>query len=103
MGRPRKRLQTGHYDGRKFTTIPVTRNGRVSYHRSHLRTKDENLARRRLTALDSISDPEEVRGSLRTVCPVPALGALSACGHAQADRINGPAPQSNAQCAYPQT
>jgi len=61
MGRPRKRLQTDQYDGRMFTTIPVTIGGRVSYHRIHLRTKDADVARRRLTALDGVDDPDEAR------------------------------------------
>ena len=61
MGRPRKRLQTDQYDGRMFTTIPVTIGGRVSYQRIHLRTKDTDVARRRLTALDGVDDPDEAR------------------------------------------
>jgi hypothetical protein len=62
MGRPRKRLQTDQYDGRMFTTIPVTIGGRVSYHRIHLRTKDTDVARRRLTALDGVDHPDEAYG-----------------------------------------
>jgi len=61
IGRPRKRLQTDQYDGRKFTTIAVTKNGALSYQRIHLRTKDDDVARRRLTALDGVSDPDEAR------------------------------------------
>jgi len=49
MGRSRKRLKTESFDDRKYTTIPVTANGRTSYPKIHLRTKDEDVARRRLT------------------------------------------------------
>jgi hypothetical protein len=61
MGRSRKRLRTDSFDDRKYTTIPVTANGRTSYPKIHLRTKDEDVARRRLTALDCIDDPAEAR------------------------------------------
>ena len=50
MGRSRKRLRTDSFDDRKYTTIPVTANGRTSYPRIHLPTKDEDVARRRLGA-----------------------------------------------------
>ncbi|MFH1107956.1 MAG: hypothetical protein V1790_01975 [Planctomycetota bacterium] len=60
-GRPRKRLKTDRFDDRKCTTIPVTANGRTSYPKIHVRTKDEDAARRRLTALDYIDEPAEAR------------------------------------------
>ncbi len=47
MGRPRKRLKADSYDDRKYKTIPVTTNGRTSYPKIHLRTKDDDVARRR--------------------------------------------------------
>ncbi len=59
MGRPQVRLQTESETDRRFTTIRVKRNGRVSYHKVYLRTKEEEVARRRLIALDGVDDPEE--------------------------------------------
>ena len=61
MGRPRIPLKTDSYDGRKYTTIAVTKNGRTSYPKIHLRTKNDEVARRRLIALDGVDDPEEAR------------------------------------------
>ncbi len=61
MGRPRKRLKTEIFDDGKYTTIPVTANGRTSYAKIPRRTKDEEVARRRLTALDCLDDPAEAR------------------------------------------
>ena len=61
MGRPRIRLKTDSFDGRNYTTTPVPKNGKTLYSKVHLRTKDEDVARRRLTALEGIDDPEEAR------------------------------------------
>ncbi|MCK4658237.1 MAG: hypothetical protein KAV82_01835 [Phycisphaerae bacterium] len=44
MGRPQVRLQTESKTDRRFTTIRVTRNDRVSYHKVYLYTKDEEVA-----------------------------------------------------------
>lgn len=42
MRRLRIRLKTDSFDGRKYATIPVTKNGRTSYPKIHLRTKDDD-------------------------------------------------------------
>ncbi len=61
MGRPRTGLKTDSFDDREYTTIPVTANGRACYPKIHLRTEDEDVARRRLAALDCIDDRAEAR------------------------------------------
>lgn len=61
MGRPQVRLQTESKTERRFITIRDKRNGKTSYHKVYLRTKDEEVARRRLIALDGVDDVEEVR------------------------------------------
>jgi len=67
MGRPRIPVKTDSYDGRKYTTIPVTNNGRTSYPKIHLRTKNDEVAQRRLIALDGVDDPEEARRRIGNV------------------------------------
>jgi len=61
MGRHRIPIKTDSYDGRKYTTIPVTKNGRTSYPKIHLRTKNDEVAQRRLIALEGLDDPKEAR------------------------------------------
>ncbi len=58
MGRPQVRLQTESKTERTFITIRDKRNGKTSYHKVYLRTKNEEVARRRLIALDGVDDPE---------------------------------------------
>lgn len=63
MGRPAKRLNPDTFDGQLFTTIPhgKRRNDKPVYRKIYLRTRDQDAARRRLTALDGVDDPEEAR------------------------------------------
>ena len=61
IGRPGKRLKADRFDDREYTTIPVTTNGRPSYPTMHRRTKDDDVARRRLTDLGGVDDSEEAR------------------------------------------
>jgi hypothetical protein len=58
LGRPQVRLQTESKTERTFITIRDKRNGKTSYHKVYLRTKNEEVARRRLIALDGVDDPE---------------------------------------------
>ncbi len=61
MARPQVRLQTESKTNRRFITIRNERNGTTSYPKVYLRTKNEEVARRRLIALDGVDDVEEAR------------------------------------------
>ncbi len=61
MGRPQVRLQTESKTNRRFVTIHNERDGTTSYPKVYLRTKNEEVARRRMIALDGVEDVEEAR------------------------------------------
>ena len=48
-----------------FNAIPVTKNGGICYYRVHLRTKDDQVARRRLIAPDGFMERDDLSGETR--------------------------------------
>ena len=71
MGRSQVRLQTESKTNRRFVAIRNERNGKTSYPKVYLRTKNEEVARRRLIALDGVDRHLRVRGHVRHPVPRP--------------------------------
>ena len=74
MGRSTVSLQTESKTKRRFTTLHAKVNGKASYTKVYLRTKNEEVARRRLIALDGVDDVEEARRRIdRLASPKPSV------------------------------